>query len=170
MDLARWLAPHMGLAVLDVMLGRGLVDRSSLAEQVERFAGDRWIERARRTMLLAEPRSESYGESWLRLRVVDAGFPRPEPQVVVRDEQGGFVARVDLADRARRLAIEYDGQEHHTSDADQEHDARRRGELTRAEWRVVVATRNDVLGRSLHLERALGEAYSLPVLLRRRTW
>ena len=169
-DLARWLRPHMGLAAVDLMLGRGLVEQAALADTVERFAGGRWVDRARRTVALAEPASESYGESWLRLRVVDAGFPRPEPQVVIRDGRGRFLARVDLADRERRLALEYDGQEHHSSDADQAHDERRRGALTAEGWTVLVATRNEVLGSSLVLERALGEVYSMPVLLRRRTW
>lgn len=169
-DLARWLPPHMGLAVVDSMLGRGLVERVRLVAQVERFTGGRWVGRARRTVDLADPRSESYGESWLRLRVVDAGFPMPEPQVVVTDDAGAFIARVDLADRRRRLAIEYDGQEHHSSDDDRRHDDHRRDGLRQVGWRVLVATRNEVLGRSMRLEGALGDAYSMPVMLRRRLW
>lgn len=169
-DLARWLPPHMGLAVVDAMLGRGLVEQERLVAQVERFTGGRWVGLARRTVLLADPRSESYGESWLRLRIVDAGFPLPEPQVVVTDADGAFVARVDLADRRRRLAIEYDGQQHHTSDDDRRHDDHRRHNLRQVGWRVLVATKNEVLGRSMRLEEALGDAYSMPVRLRRRLW
>ena len=169
-DLARWLEPHMGLAVVDAMLGRRLVEQSQLVAHVERFSGGRRVGRARRTIALADPRSESYGESWLRLRVIDAGFPAPEPQVVVTDAAGAFIARVDLADRRRRLAVEYDGQEHHTSAEDCRHDDRRRHSLHRVGWRVIVATGNEVLGRSMRLEEALGEAYSMPVMQRRRLW
>ena len=169
-DLARYLDTYMGLAVVDSMLHRGLVDQRGLAAELPRFTGERWIDRARRVVDLAEPRTESYGESWLRLRVVDAGLPRPRPQVEIHDTHSNFVARADLVDPRRRLAIEYDGQEHHTSETDQAHDLLRRAAMTRAGWRVLVATRNEVLGRSMLLEQALGEAYSLPVLLRRRTW
>lgn len=169
-DLARWLPPHMGLAVVDRMLRMGLVEEGELAAHVSRFEGGRWIGRARRTIALADARSESYGESWLRLRVADAGLPAPTPQVVVRDLSGNFIARVDLGDRERRLAIEYDGQEHHSSEADRAHDLRRRQALADAGWRVLVATKSEVLGSSMRLEEALGWAYSMPVLLRRRLW
>lgn len=170
LDLTRYLDTYMGLAVVDTMLHRGLVQHRALVAEVTRFPGERWIDRARRVVDLAEPATESYGESWLRLRVVDAGLPRPRPQVEIRDRSGDFVARADLADPRRRLAIEYDGREHHSSEAAQVHDLLRRAAMTAAGWRVLVATRNEVLGRSMLLEQARGEAYGLPVTLRRRTW
>ncbi len=45
-------------------------------------------------------------------------------QAVVRDERGRFLARADRADRERRRTLDHDGQEHHSSEADQAHDAR----------------------------------------------
>ncbi len=51
------------------------------------------------------------GESWLRLRIVDAGFPRPVVQIEVLDADGRCVYRLDLGWPDRRLAVEYDGQD-----------------------------------------------------------
>lgn len=169
-DLARYLDPHMGLALLDAMLHKGVIMHTALEEELRRFEGGRWVQRARRLVDLAEPLTESYGESWLRLRIADAGFPRPRPQMVIQDARGGFVGRADLADPRHRLVIEYDGQEHHSSTNDQEHDLRRRASMARLGWRVIVATRNEVLGRSMALEAALGDAYSMAPAIRRRAW
>ena len=45
------------------------------------WKGGRNIDRARRLASFCEPRAESFGESWTRLRILDAGFPRPVAQV-----------------------------------------------------------------------------------------
>ncbi len=68
--------------------------------------------------------------------------PEPTPQFVVR-HNGAFVARVDLAWEAIRLALEYDGQWH----ADRGQLARDRERLRRlhaAGWQVIHVTRNDL--------------------------
>ena len=43
---------------------------------------------------VAEPLAESPGESWLRLRLIDAGFGRPTAQIVVKGSSRDF--RIDL--------------------------------------------------------------------------
>lgn len=83
-------------------------------------------------------------ESWVRVTLALAGVPRPEPQLVVRDELGGFVARVDLAWPDQRLVVEYDG-DHHRDRAVWVRDLRRREELERLGWTVLVVTAADVL-------------------------
>jgi hypothetical protein len=42
-------------------------------------------------------------------------LPRPEPEHLVRDARGGFIAFVDFAYVSERLAIEVDGYEPHSS-------------------------------------------------------
>ncbi len=169
-DLLRWRQPHMGLAVADAMTRAGLVDVPTVVSAVERFGGRPGAAQARYLAANLEPLSESYGESWTRLRVADAGFPRPDAQVSVVVD-GFELYRLDLAWRARRVALEYDGEEHHSTRAQQAHDRRRREDLEqRFGWTLLVATKAEVLGRSMALERALGELLSLEPRISRRRW
>ncbi len=169
-DVLRWRPPHMALAVVDAMAARGLVAAEALPAAVEQFRGSRGAAQARYLAANVEPLSESFGESWARLRVLDARFPRPEAQVVVLQD-GRELYRLDLAWRRQRVALEYDGEEFHSSPRQRAHDERRRDDLERRfGWRVLVAGKGEVLGRSLELERAVGDALGLAPKIMRRRW
>lgn len=95
------------VADLDAVLRQGLVTR----EEMERLVAgrhDRGIVQARRAVELADPRAESHPESLVRVWLAEAGIVL-EPQVWIHDERGTPVARVDLGDKERRVAVEYDG-------------------------------------------------------------
>jgi very-short-patch-repair endonuclease len=149
---------------------RGLTTVPQLSACAERFAGGRNIAIARRLIRWAEPLTESPGESWLRLRILDAGFPRPDAQVRILDASGRLVYRLDLGYRELRLGLEYDGQEFHDSAEDREHDARRRQRLDREfGWETHGFGRGDVLGRVPTVELVVGGLLGLePRLPRRR--
>jgi hypothetical protein len=170
-DVLRWLRPHMGLAVTDALAGRGLVEPADLVARLDDFAGVRGIRQARSLAGFVEPRTESFGESWLRLRILDAGFPRPTVQIEVLNASGRCVYRLDLGWENRRLAIEYDGEAYHSTPAQRARDLRRREDLERSYgWRIVAVGRAEVLGPSLRLERAIGELLSLEPQILRRRW
>ena len=68
-------------------------------------------------------------------------LPEPEinPKIVLPVRR---LVRLDLAYRGLRIALEFDGEWHfHT----QEHDAQRRRELMDAGWKLIVATKEDLL-------------------------
>lgn len=170
LDVLRWLPPHMGLAIADALAARALVTREEL---VDRAAGSqrlRGIARARYLADLVEARCESFGESWLRLRIVDAGFPRPSVQIEVLNDSGRCVYRLDLGWEDRLVAVEYDGEAYHSTPSQMNHDLRRRDELERIGWRLLAVGRGEVLGRSLALERAVGDLLSLEPQILRRRW
>src|SRR3954469_18299831 len=96
LDCLRWLRPHMGLGVADALAGAGLVTPTELVARVAESPGLRGVVQARYLAGLVEPKTESMAESWLRLRVVDAGFPRPRVQIELCDEAGRCVYRLDL--------------------------------------------------------------------------
>ena len=170
-DLARWLMPGMGLAVLDAMARRELIVPDDLRALVERWRGERFVEQARRLIGLCDPRAESYGESWLRLRFHDAGFPAPELQISLTDESGRELRRLDLGYRTYRYGWEYDGEEFHLGAAAETADRRRREGIDRRwGWTVVGVGKNLVLGPSMALEYAIGEVVGMEPQLRRRLW
>src|SRR3954469_5376635 len=139
MDALRWLLPHMGLAVADALAAASLVTPSELVARAAEIPGVRGIARARRLAGLVEPRTESMGESWLRLRILDAGFPRPTVQVEVLNAGGRCVYRLDMGWPDRRLAVEYDGEEYHHTPVQRLHDRLRREDLERRfRWQVLA--------------------------------
>ncbi len=171
LDLARWCPRPMALAALDAMAGLGLLDLERAQDELGRFPGHRGVQQARELLALVEPLTESFGESWLRLRVHDAGFPPPTAQVPVTDVHGVLVYRLDLGFEKRRKGLEYDGDEHHASSAQQLADAARRDRLRHEfGWDVVGFHRGHVWGPSLTLERAVGELLGLAPQIARRRW
>jgi very-short-patch-repair endonuclease len=161
----------MALGVADALAAAALVTPPELVAGVAESPGVRGIVQARRLAELVEPKTESMAESWLRLRVVDAGFPRPRVQIELFDEAGRCVYRLDLGWEDERVALEYDGEEYHSSAAQIAHDRVRRDMLeTVYGWRILAVGKGEVLGPSLALERAIGELLSLEPRIRRRSW
>ncbi|MFI7589616.1 hypothetical protein ACIB24_21320 [Spongisporangium articulatum] len=169
-DLLRWLAPHMGLAIADRMARRRLVDVDAVEAILDRWDGHRHVATARRLLSYVDAKSESYGESWLRLRILDAGFPRPTCQIPI-EENGREIYRLDLGWPDLRIAVEYDGEDFHGSPEQRRHDAERRSDMfERHGWNVVGVGKAYVLGPTMHLELGIAEMLGVVPRIRRRTW
>jgi very-short-patch-repair endonuclease len=142
LDLAgREEIPH-SVVILDVLLGRGLVHPDDLAARATALPTGRGVRRARRAIALADGRAESPPESVLRVLLRTAGLA-PVPQYVVRDADGRFVARVDLAFPEQRVAVEYDGA-WHGKPGQLARDRRRLNALVAAGWTVLHVTATDM--------------------------
>ena len=125
---------------------------------------------ARQILPYADRRAESPGESWLRLRLLDAGFRRPRLQLRVRGRRD---YRLDLAypeplDDGRRLGLEYDSDRWHSRPRQEARDERRRAELEALGWHIISVRRPDVWGRYPALELAVGGFLSRQPRLPRR--
>ncbi|THJ67937.1 DUF559 domain-containing protein [Arthrobacter echini] len=104
-------------------------------------SGARGIALARKALPLLRTGVDSAAESRLRLLIVGAGLPEPEVNEWILDDQGRRVSRPDLQYRARRIALEYEG-EHHLRDAHQwAHDIERDERLQRLGWTVLRFTK-----------------------------
>jgi very-short-patch-repair endonuclease len=142
LDIARREPLRTAVVALDVLLGRGLVHPDDLDARAAALTTGRGVRRARRAVTLADGRAESPPETVLRLLLRSAGLA-PVPQYVVRDADGRFVARVDLAFPERRVAVEYDGAWHGTP-GQLARDRRRLNALVAAGWTVLHVTAADM--------------------------
>ncbi|MFP3713898.1 DUF559 domain-containing protein [Puerhibacterium sp. TATVAM-FAB25] len=88
--------------------------------------------------------TDSTMESRARMLLVDAGLPCPAVNQVVRDPGGAYVKRVDMLYPQWRVAIEYDGDQHRTDQAQWREDVRARRLLESLGWIVIVVVADDV--------------------------
>ncbi len=105
-------------------------------------------------MDLVDAGAESPQETWLRLLLIRAGYPRPQTQIPILGSHGYPIYWLDMGWEDEMIAVEYDGDEHRSK-------SRWRRDIVRSEYvrhlrwkhiRVVAGQReSDVLRR---VERA----------------
>lgn len=142
-DLLRRLPLVEAVVVADAVQQAALCDEDQLRTELARHAGLKGVRQAYQALELSDARAESPPESRLRLQLVQAGLV-PVPQFEVRDAAGRFLARVDLAFPAVKVAIEYDGRAVHERDDVFARDRQRQNELVRAGWIVLRYTAADL--------------------------
>lgn len=103
-------------------------------------------------------RSASRMETRCRLILLDAGLPTPELNHAVFDARGEFVACVDLAFPAQKVAIEYEGEHHLKDSAQWAKDIARYEALAAAGWFVIRVTKSDVFAGRIDLVRRVRAA------------
>ncbi|HET7690636.1 MAG TPA: DUF559 domain-containing protein [Nocardioidaceae bacterium] len=163
LDLACKLPRYQALAALDAFMRRYGLTTQVLWQELKRYRRRRGVVQARELVFKASPMAESPRESWVRLAIADSNLPLPVPQYWVQ-EHGVDVFRVDFAYPKARVAIEYDGEEHHDlTDEQRERDAARRAWLRDRGWTVIVVTKAGFTdaGRELWL-RELRRALRVP--------
>lgn len=120
-DLACVLPLPDAVAVGDASL-RLRAELTDMLAVLERIGPRRGIASARRTLELLDPRSESYGESVSRVRMIELGVLEPVPQVRIYDRHRRFVGRVDFAWPELGVVGEFDGRVKYGRDLDPEAD------------------------------------------------
>ncbi|TYK43118.1 hypothetical protein [Actinomadura decatromicini] len=141
LDCARWLPRYEAVAALDQFLRRD-VETDELMAMARALPGYRGNKRLRQVIRLGDRGAASPGESWIRVAVVSAGFPRPRAQIPVRSS-ADRCAYVDLGYPEFRVGLEYDGERHHTGATARAHDARRRAWLTQEMgWEILPVTKD----------------------------
>ncbi|MGA0567175.1 endonuclease domain-containing protein [Rathayibacter sp. KR2-224] len=94
----------------------------------------------RAALPLVRTGASSRPETWTRLTLVAAGLPEPELDHDVFDSHGTFLACVDMAYPALRVAIEYEGDHHRSDPAQWAKDVDRIDRLAERGWRVIRVT------------------------------
>jgi len=147
-DLAGMAHPRRTERALDNCLARKVVSVDAVRSAVVLLGrrGRPGIAVIRR---LLDERADDYvaPESGLEVRALELihqlGLPEPDRQVDVGDDDG-WVGRVDLAYRDRRLVIEIDSVVHHSTLVDHRADHVRDRRLTAAGWNVQRVTEDDL--------------------------
>ncbi len=166
-DLGRFEHRDAAIGGMDGLARVAGFDLEVFVGGVERFARQRGVVQLRYLAPIVDPRSESPGESTLRLRWYDlSSLPQPTPQVSIVDAAGREIARVDLGVEDLRFGMEYDGEEFHSSAEDRVHDADRRDMLRRDYgWLIKAVRKENVYGRTRDVEGILHQG----ILEARRT-
>ncbi len=147
LDLAHPLDRDDLVILGDAMLRRELTSTAALAEAVARSGRRRGVQAARNALPLIRPRVDSPMETLVRLILVDAGLPCPEPNIDVYDEYGGWIGRPDLQYRELKIAIQYEGDHHRTSRRQWKRDIQRDEAMSDDGWEIIRVTSDDVFYR-----------------------
>ena len=99
---------EVGVVLADAALHDQLVTAEALAATADRHRYWNGSPAARAAVRFSDRRSESVGESRLRVLMANHGFPPPELQAEIRDETGRLIGRVDFL-LPGRLIVEFDG-------------------------------------------------------------
>ena len=145
-DLGRRPGEIDAVTALDAFTHSRVVDLDALRRYVAGHRCWRGVRVIGDRLALVEPATESPMETRLRLLLIRAGLPRPVVQLAVYDADGEFLGRPDLSYPEARLAIEYDGR-YHAEVAAFVADRQRLNRLSRAGWRVLHYTAEDVYRR-----------------------
>lgn len=131
---------------------------TALAERTRKVKG---IVQVREQIPRMRPGTDSVMETRTRLLLVAADLPCPAVNEVVRAPDGGYVKRVDMLYRRQRIAIEYDGDQHRTDQAQWRDDVRRRRWLEELGWTVIVAVADDIVRDPVRLVERVRVALAL---------
>ncbi|MGK2879590.1 MAG: hypothetical protein ACSLE6_01905 [Mycobacterium sp.] len=138
-DLGRLQRRYAAIARLDALMAVAPFTDVDVIDLLHRYGPARGIRQLRELLPLVDPKSESPKESWLRLQVIDWGFPRPDTQMDVGDGN----AFLDMGWRLIKLALEYDGEGHQTNREQYVKDRRRLPMIERRGWEVINVIKED---------------------------
>jgi very-short-patch-repair endonuclease len=104
--------------------------------------GARGVRRLRQVLPLVDGGAASPRETWLRLLLMDAGFPRPTTQIPLMDYAENL-AVLDMGWKEFKVAAEYDGDQHRTDRRRYVWDQRRSRMVVRLGWDVARVIKED---------------------------
>lgn len=149
-DLGRHLPRGQALARMDALMRATPFSGEDVLLLSKRYAGARGMRRLRTMLPLVDGGAASPKETWLRLLLIDAGFPVPTTQIPVH-ENWRLVGVLDMGWEQFGVAVEYDGDQHRSDRQQYVRDQRRLRKLAKLGWiiiRVIAEdTREDIVAR-----------------------
>ncbi|HYJ57727.1 MAG TPA: hypothetical protein VEX40_19950, partial [Mycobacterium sp.] len=111
-DLGRFQRRHYAVAQLDALMRVRPYALEDVMMLAKRYRGRHGVARLKAVLPLVDGGAMSPRETFWRLLVIDAGFPRPTTQIPVLDEFGQPVRMLDFGWEDFKVALEYDGDQH----------------------------------------------------------
>jgi hypothetical protein len=133
-DLGRHKTMGQAVVALDALqraTGFKVDDVKELAAQHPHTRGLRVLETA---LAHVDPGAQSPKETWLRLLLINAGFPKPQTQIPVYDPNGYPKYFLDMGWENIMLTVEYDGDQHRKSRPQYVWDVERQEYINRVGW------------------------------------
>lgn len=127
-DLARRGPVDRAVARLDALARATHFNSEAVLSLADDHPRIRGLRRVADVLAMVDEGAQSPKETWLRLLLVEAGFPRPRTQIPVLAPDGYPRYYLDMGWPELMVAVEYDGEQHRT-DAGQY-----RGDVTRSEY------------------------------------
>jgi hypothetical protein len=150
-DLGRFLRRDAAVVHLDALARATGLASEHVLPLADTYQGARGIRRLRTAIDLMDAGAQSPKETWLRLLLIDAGYPRPQTQIPVLDDHGVPIAFLDMGWEDIMVAVEYDGDQHRKDRKRYVWDIRRQAFVERKGWidiRVINEDRpRDILRR-----------------------
>jgi hypothetical protein len=132
LDLGRHLPRDDAVRHLDALAHATGVQADDALTLVARHPRARNLRRAEVAIELMDAGGQSPKETWLRLLLVDAGFPRPRTQI--RVTMSGRVAVLDMGWDEPMIGVDYDGGQHLVDRKRYVHDIARNELIRRRGW------------------------------------
>ncbi|WP_046321000.1 hypothetical protein [Mycobacterium sp. UM_Kg1] len=145
-DIASRYRLDAAVATIDALARSTRLKVADIELFAQRYPGHRGIRNARAAIGLVDPGAESPRETWLRLLLIRAGFPRPTTQIPVYGKYRTLVAVVDMGWEEIKVGVDYEGDHHRRSARQFNHDIRRAEALAEMGWIDVRITKDDTVG------------------------
>jgi hypothetical protein len=154
-DVGRYRKRYDAIGRLDALMRAAPFRPEDVSLLMHRYGPVRGVRQLRDLLPLVDAGAASPKESWLRLLLIDNGFPIPETQIPVLDEGVAF-AYLDMGWRDIQLAVEYDGDQHRTDRPQYVKDQRRLPKIAKRGWEVIRVIAED---RPAEILERVHEAY-----------
>jgi hypothetical protein len=141
-DLGRYQKRSAAIGRLDALMRAAPFSADDVDLLMRRYGPVRGVRQLRELLPLVDPGAASLKESWLRLLLIDNGFPVPETQIPILDIDVPF-AFLDMGWRHIQLSVEYDGDQHRTDRPQYVKDTRRHPKIAKRGWEVIRVIAED---------------------------
>ena len=136
-DIGRQGGLTRAVAQLDALAAATDFKVNDVFELVDAHRHTRGLRQLETALNLVDGGAQSPKETWLRLLLINAGFPKPRTQIPVLSADGFPRYFLDMGWEDLMLAVEYDGEQHWTDPRQYATDVERQEYVAKVGWTVI---------------------------------